>query len=65
MRISMNLEDVADGKRLWSGEFDGVVGDLFTLEDQIYAQLVSGLSVNPTNDELATAEPADRQRCRV
>jgi len=56
MRISMHLEDVADGKRLWSGEFDGVVGDLFTLEDQIYAQLVSGLSVNPTNDELATAE---------
>jgi eukaryotic-like serine/threonine-protein kinase len=56
MRITMNLEDVADGKRLWSGEFDGVVGDLFTLEDQIYAQLVSGLRVNPTNDELATAE---------
>jgi eukaryotic-like serine/threonine-protein kinase len=56
MRISMHLEDVADGKRLWSGEFDGVVGDLFTLEDQIYAQLVSGLSVNPTSDELATAE---------
>jgi eukaryotic-like serine/threonine-protein kinase len=56
MRISMHLEDVADGKRLWSGEFDGVVGDLFTLEDQIYTQLVSGLSVNPTNDELATAE---------
>jgi serine/threonine-protein kinase len=56
MRITMNLEDVADGKRLWSGEFDGVVGDLFTLEDQIYNQLVSGLSVNPTSDELATAQ---------
>jgi tetratricopeptide (TPR) repeat protein/TolB-like protein len=56
MRITMNLEDIADGKRLWSGEFDGVVGDLFTLEDQIYGQLVSGLSVNPTSDELATAE---------
>ena len=56
MRITMNLEDVADGKRLWSGEFDGVVGDLFTLEDQIYNQLVSGLSVNPTGDELASAQ---------
>jgi eukaryotic-like serine/threonine-protein kinase len=56
MRISMHLEDVADGKRLWSGEFDGVVGDLFTLEDQIYTQLVSGLSINPTSDELATAD---------
>ncbi len=56
IRITMNLEDVADGKRLWSREFDGVVGDLFTLEDQIYNQLVSGLDVNPTNDELASAE---------
>jgi eukaryotic-like serine/threonine-protein kinase len=56
MRVTMKLEDVADGKTLWSGEFDGVAGDLFTLEDQIYAQLVSGLRVNPTSDELATAQ---------
>jgi eukaryotic-like serine/threonine-protein kinase len=56
IRITMNLEDVADGKRVWSREFDGVVGDLFTLEDQIYSQLVAGLKINPTNDELANAE---------
>jgi len=56
MRITMNLEDVADGKRLWSGEFDGAVADLFTLEDRIYNQLVSALDLNPTNDELASAE---------
>ena len=56
MRISMHLDDVADGKTLWSGQFDGVVGDLFTLEDQIYTELVSGLSINPSSDELATAE---------
>jgi eukaryotic-like serine/threonine-protein kinase len=56
IRIIMNLEDVANGKKLWSKEFNGVVGDLFTLEDQIYSQLVSALNLNPTNDELATAE---------
>jgi len=56
MRITINLEDVADGKRLWSGEFDGAVADLFTLEDRIYNQLVSALDLNPTNDELASAE---------
>ena len=56
IRIIMKLEDVADSKRLWSREFNGVVGDLFTLEDQIYNDLVSGLKVNPTSDELATAE---------
>ena len=55
MRITMHLEDAADNKRLWSREFNGTVGDLFTLEDQIYNQLVAGLDVNPTNDELATA----------
>ena len=55
IRITMHLEDVADSKRLWSREFDGTVGDLFTLEDQIYNQLVAGLDVNPTNDELAAA----------
>jgi adenylate cyclase len=56
IRIILNLEDVADGKRLWSRQFDGVAGDLFTLEDQIYTQLVAGLSLNPTSGELATAD---------
>ena len=56
IRIIMKLEDVADGKRLWSREFNGVVADLFTLQDQIYNELVSGLKINPTNDEIATAE---------
>ncbi|MGB0000625.1 MAG: protein kinase, partial [Candidatus Acidiferrales bacterium] len=55
IRIIMKLEDIANSKRLWSREFNGVVGDLFTLEDQIYNQLVSGLDVNPTNDERASA----------
>ena len=56
IRITMHLEDVADSKKLWSREFNGTVGDLFTLEDEIYNQLVAGLDVKPTNDELASAE---------
>lgn len=56
IRIVLNVEDVADNKTLWSREFDGVTGDLFTLEDQIYSQLVAGLDVTPTSDELASAE---------
>ncbi len=56
MRIVMSIQDVADNKQLWTREFDGVVGDLFTLEDQMYAQLVAGLNLNPTTDELASAE---------
>ncbi len=56
LRIVINLEDATNGETLASREFDGVVGDLFTIEDQIYAQLVKGLDVTPTNDELASAE---------
>lgn len=56
IRIIMKVEDVADQKAVWNKEFDGVTGDLFALEDQIYSQLVSGLSVNASNEELAQAE---------
>lgn len=55
MRIILNLEDIPDNKRLWSKEFNGVTGDLFTIEDQIYNQLVSALNVTPTSDEVARA----------
>ena len=56
IRVVLNLEDMAAGKRRWTQEFDGVTGDLFTLEDQIYNQLVSALTINPTNEELAKSE---------
>ena len=61
IRVVVNLEDVADGKRLWSKEFNGVTGDLFTLEDQIYNQVVAALNVNPTGEETAraAARPTD------
>jgi eukaryotic-like serine/threonine-protein kinase len=55
IRIILKLEDVVNNKELWSQQFDGVTGDLFTLEDQIYNPLVSALNVNPTNDERASA----------
>ena len=56
VRITMHLEDVAGGKRLWSKEFDGVTADIFTLEDKIYTELVPALGVNPTHEEEAKAE---------
>jgi tetratricopeptide (TPR) repeat protein len=56
IRIILSLEDIADNKRLWSQQFDGVAADIFTLEDQVYNQLVVALNVNPTNDELAKAQ---------
>lgn len=55
IRITINLENGADGSRLWSNEFNGVTGDLFTIEDQIYNQLVTALNLTPTGDEIARA----------
>ena len=39
LRVILNLDDAASGKRLWSQEFAGVPGDVLTLEDQIYGNV--------------------------
>jgi eukaryotic-like serine/threonine-protein kinase len=53
IRVILNLEDVANGKRVWSQQFDGVPADLFTLEDSIYSQVITAMDINPTNEESA------------
>jgi len=61
MRIIVNLDDVTTGKRTWTQQFSGVTKDLLSIEDQISAQLVTALAVNPTNEEMAraTQRPTD------
>jgi tetratricopeptide (TPR) repeat protein len=53
MRITISLDDVVAGKRLWTSEFSGVPQDLLTLEDNIYAQLVAALELKPSSSEIA------------
>jgi len=53
LRITLDLEDVSGGRRVWAQEFSGVPQDVLTLEDQIYAGLVQALELKPTNEELA------------
>ena len=53
LRITLNLEDVAGNRRLWTQEFTGVSQDLLTLEDQIYAGLVQALELRPSDEEMA------------
>ena len=55
MRIIVNLDNAADGRRIWSQEFSGVAKDILAIEDHISAQLVGALAVNPTNEEKARA----------
>ncbi|HET7207563.1 MAG TPA: tetratricopeptide repeat protein [Terriglobales bacterium] len=52
-RITLDLEDISQGGRLWSQEFSGLPQDLLTMEDQVYGSLVSALEVKPSNEELA------------
>lgn len=53
LRIVTSLDDVADGRRLWTQEFSGVQQDLLTLEDQIYAKLIEALALKPSPEEAA------------
>jgi eukaryotic-like serine/threonine-protein kinase len=63
MAIIVNVEDIADAKRLWSQQFTGVPKDLLSIEDQISGQLVSALNVKQTNEEMArtAARPTDSE----
>jgi serine/threonine protein kinase/tetratricopeptide (TPR) repeat protein/TolB-like protein len=61
IRVTMRLQDALHDKRIWSKEFDGVSSDLFTLEDQIYGELVSALNVNLTSDEVASSKARPTQ----
>jgi len=55
LRVTINLDNVAENRLVWSKEFAGVTGDLLTIEDHIYAQLVDALALKPSNDDLARA----------
>ena len=56
-RISIiaSLHDMRSGKLLLSQEFRGVPQDLLTLEDEIYADLLTALELRPSNEEMARA----------
>jgi eukaryotic-like serine/threonine-protein kinase len=47
LSVILNLEDVAGGRRLWSGEVSGGPQDLLTLEDEAYSKLVAALALKP------------------
>ncbi len=53
LRITLDLQNVSTGERVWTQEFSGVPQDLLTLEDQAYGSLVSALELKPTNEEQA------------
>jgi serine/threonine protein kinase/tetratricopeptide (TPR) repeat protein len=53
MEIAISLDEPSTGRRLWSKEFSGVKQDLLTLQDHLYDELVSALSLKLTDEERA------------
>ena len=51
--IAVHLDEPSTGRRLWSKEFSGVKQDLLTLQDNLYNDLVSALSLRLSNEERA------------
>jgi eukaryotic-like serine/threonine-protein kinase len=60
-RVVLNLQDINGARQVWTQEFSAVPQDLLTLEDQIYAQLLGAMDLQPTNEERArtTAHPTE------
>ena len=53
MAVAVSLDEPSTGRRLWSKEFSGVKQDLLTLQDNLYDELVTALSLKLTDEERA------------
>jgi eukaryotic-like serine/threonine-protein kinase len=53
LRVTLDLEDLSSGNRIWTQEFSGVSQDLLTMEDRVYGELVNALALKPTTEEMA------------
>src|SRR5438132_1933972 len=51
VRVTARLLRTADGKSLWSGQFNEPFTDIFTVEDSISRQIVEALHLSLTRDE--------------
>src|SRR5205085_6651477 len=51
VRVTARLLRTADGKSLWSGQFNEPFTDIFTVEDSISRQIVEAMHVKLTGDE--------------
>jgi pentatricopeptide repeat protein len=58
VRISAQLIDATTGAHLWADRFDGLLGDIFELQDRVAAS-VTGV-IEPTLQAAETARSADR-----
>jgi adenylate cyclase len=55
LRVSAQLIDAASGMHLWADRFDGLVGDIFDLQDQIAEQVAGALHPSIREAEIERA----------
>jgi adenylate cyclase len=61
VRINAQLIDAASGGHIWAERYDGELEDIFSLQDNITAQIVAALQVSltPTDKKLTERKPTD------
>jgi TolB-like protein/tetratricopeptide (TPR) repeat protein len=55
LRISVNVVNVKDGFNLWAQRFDGKIGDLFSIQDQVCASATEALHIRLVSQVEAAA----------
>ncbi len=61
IKVNASIANVEKHETIWNKSYDGLVEDLFTLEDRISSDTVRALDVTPTLEERARAAPAPTQ----
>jgi len=56
IRVNAQLIDATSGGHVWAQRYDGSIQDVFALQDQVSAQIVSALATNLTTQESARIE---------
>jgi TolB-like protein/DNA-binding winged helix-turn-helix (wHTH) protein len=56
VRINAQLIDTLSGRHLWADRYDGAVGDVFALQDQVIANIVSALAVKLPADNATASD---------
>jgi eukaryotic-like serine/threonine-protein kinase len=56
IRVNLNLEDVAQGSRLWSQELSGTKDQLQILDDQASEAIATALGIKASEEELSRSE---------
>ncbi len=61
VRINAQLIDARSGGHIWAERYDGVLEDIFSLQDNITAQIVAAMQVSltPTDKALTKRKPTD------